>query len=118
MEKFGILLPTFEHITCDLKNIFQKMSNQTSLLFFADDDGAEAGKDSIHKYLADAGFDPEEVKNWGKIGSLAEALKDDEQTTCHGSELDESFLNFVANLPPGNTPRPIIRHQMQRTPKI
>ena len=70
----------------------------------------------IYKYLKDAGFDASEVKDWGKIGSLMEVLKEDDNEPCSGCTLDESFIEFVKALPPGNTPRPIIRHQIQRTP--
>lgn len=88
-----------------------------ALLLFADDNETDKDKNSIYKYLADAGFEPDEVKNWGRIGSLVEAINDfrneDEKQDSTESILDQSFLDFVAKLPVGNTPRPTIRHQMQ-----
>lgn len=89
-----------------------------ALLAFAQKDPADDNKDTIYKYLADAGFDPDEVRNWGKIGSLVDALKEDDGQPCTGETLDASFIEFVKSLPPGNTPRPHIRHQMQRAPTI
>ena len=93
-------------------------SNTPALLLFADNHNTDKDNDSIYKYLADAGFEPEEVKNWGRIGSLVEALKEDDQQESSGCTLDQSFIDFVAKLPPGNTPRPIIRHQMQKVPPL
>lgn len=109
--------------TYDIKKtnfLLSKMSNPNTpaLLLFADNHDSDKDKDSIYKYLADAGFDPDEVKNWGKIGSLVDALKEDDRQECTGCTLDQSFLDFVAKLPPGNTPKPTIRHQMQRLPPI
>lgn len=89
-----------------------------ALLAFAQKDPSDEHKDTIYRYLADAGFDPEEVKNWGRIGTLIDTLKEDDGQPCTGCVLDESFIDFVRNLPPGNTPRPHIRHQMQRPPTI
>lgn len=87
------------------------------LLAFAqkDEDEDETEEHGIYKYLKDAGFQKSEVKSWGRIGSLMEALKEnaEESEEC---VLDESFLEFIRSLPPGNTPRPHIRHQMQRDP--
>ncbi|KAH0795600.1 hypothetical protein GPJ56_000479 [Histomonas meleagridis] len=89
-----------------------------ALLAFAQKDQNEGGNDTICKYLYGTGFTVDEVKNWGKIGSLIEALNEDDDQPCHGKILGDEFIEFVANLPPGNTPRPIIRHQMQRPPPI
>lgn len=86
----------------------------SAFLLFADDNDAEKDKNTIYKYLADAGFEPDEVKNWGRIGSLVEALKEEDQQDSSECILDQSFLDFVAQLPPGNTPKPIIRHHVQR----
>jgi hypothetical protein len=81
-------------------------------------DEGKGENDSIYKYLADTGFEPDEVKNWGRIGSLMEALSQDDSQPCNSCLLDESFVDFVAKLPPGNTPRPSIRNQLQRPPVV
>ena len=92
-------------------------SHQPNLLFFADAEPSYENN-SIYKYLSDAGFTPEEVKQWGKIGSLTEALKESEQQVDPDPNLYQNFIEFVKKLPPGNTPKPQIRHQMQRTPPL
>jgi hypothetical protein len=108
----------------DLRNfesgVLQKMDPTKTpfqgLLAFANTEVPKEYDHSLGKYLAYAGFDPEQVKKWGRIGSLMDALNTVEDGDCHGSELGESFLDFLQNLPPGNSPRPIIRHRMQRSP--
>jgi hypothetical protein len=91
-----------------------------ALLAFAQKDAKEEQqKDTMYRYLMDVGFEPEEVKEWGRIGSLIEALQMEQDHECEGCTLDQkAFLDFVANLPPGNTPRPAIRHRIQRSPVV
>ena len=89
-----------------------------ALLAFAQKDQNEEENNTICKYLSGTGFTLEEVKNWGKIGSLIEALNEDDDQPCNGKILGDEFIEFVSNLPPGNTPRPIIRRQMQRSPPV
>jgi hypothetical protein len=79
----------------------------------------EQPKDTKYRYLMDVGFEPEEVKNWGRIGSLIEALQTEQDRKCEGCTLDEkAFLDFVAGLPPGNTPRRAIRPRIHRSPVV
>jgi hypothetical protein len=89
-----------------------------ALLAFAQKDPKEDHRDSMYKYLVDVGLEPDEVKNWGRIGSLVEVLKADYPEPCRGCTLGQEFIDFVAKLPTGNTPRPHIRHQLQRTPPV
>ena len=88
------------------------MSHTPAILLFAEPDQYEGDTNTIYKYLADAGFDENEVKSWGNIGSLVEALKEADQPDP--PRLDQSFVDFVAKLPSGNTPRPVIRSQIQK----
>lgn len=94
------------------------MSRRALLAFAQKGNAADEENDEhgIYKYLKGAGFDRSEVKNWGKLGSLMEVLKEDNNEPCQGCTLDQSFIEFIQALPPGNTPRPLIRHQIQRTP--
>ena len=106
-------------VNTTFSKLILKMSLQgPALLAFAQKEEVDGSSDTIYRYLADAGFEPDEVRNWGKIGSLIEALKMDDGEPCHGCTLDDNFIKFIESLPPGNTPRPQIRHQMQRTPTI
>jgi hypothetical protein len=91
-----------------------------ALLAFAQRETKEdPPKDTMYRYLMDVGFEPEEVKNWGRIGSLIEALHAEHGDECEGCTIDQTaFLGFVASLPAGNTPRPYIRHRVQRSPTI
>lgn len=92
--------------------------NQPPLINLKDSDFDEKNDNSIYKYLADVGLDPEEVKSWGKIGSLTEALKNYDESACDGCLIDDSLIEFVKNLPVGCTPRPSIRKVIQREPQI
>jgi hypothetical protein len=75
-------------------------------------------QNSIFKYLADAAFQPEEVQNWRKLGSLVETLAGSEGGDSTDPVLDESFVEFFAEMPLENTPRPFVRQKMQRTPQV
>lgn len=97
----------------DFSSILEMNHQAPALLAFAKKEKKD-NNDSIYKYLADAGFERDEVDNWGKIGSLEEALRDDDGQPCSKCILDNSFIEFIQQLPAGNTPRPTIRHQMQR----
>jgi hypothetical protein len=105
-------------VPCKLFEWIQMSARFPALLTFAKRDPKDEHNTSIYKYLADAGFEPEDVKNWGRLGSLVDALKEVEEDTCTGPILGEQFLEFVAQLPPGNTPRPQIRHRLQRAPAV
>jgi hypothetical protein len=73
--------------------------------------------DTIFSCIADAGFTREEVRNWGRRGSLVEALQIERNDEHEGFTLDEqALLDFVANLPTGNPERPEIRHEIQNSP--
>ena len=91
--------------------------NKPSLVSLADPNVFESNQNnSIFDYLSDIGFDPKEIKNWGKIGSLTDALKLYDENECTGSTLDDSFVKFIQDIPVGSTPRPTIRHSIQREP--
>jgi len=92
------------------------MNNRSpAFLRFAQPDKSKSDSTSIYKYLADAGFEESEVLSWGSIGSLMEALSEGgKEASSESIKLDDSFVDFVKKLPPGNTPRPYIRHQMQK----
>lgn len=92
-------------------------SSSFALLSFAEKEEVNEHDNTIYKYLSDAGIDYEEVSNWGKIGSLIEAINEDEGSN-HDCRLGKEFIDFVSKLPPGNTPKPIIKHQMQRAPNV
>jgi hypothetical protein len=115
-----VLNPGNQQIRDSYRKSDMKSMNQhrPALLSFAQREEGDWYKDSIYKYIADAGFEPEEVKNWGRIGALMDVLKEDDHKTCEGCLLDESLVEFVSKLPPGNTPRPVIRHQLQRAPVV
>ena len=66
---------------------------------------------SIYKYLSDTGFDESEVKSWGNIGSLLEAIQ--EADKIEPQPLGEDFIDFVRKLPAGTTPKPIVKKQLQ-----
>lgn len=88
-----------------------------ALLSFAVDSAAGARDATIYRYLADAGLDADEVAGWGRAGSLIEAMREGDAEPCAGAALGSEFVEFVAQLPPGNTPKPVVRRQMQRAPK-
>ena len=68
--------------------------------------------------LSDIGCDPEEMKSWGKIGSLTEAIQSYNEEQCEGCSLDDTFLQYVRDLPVGSTPRPEIRRAIQKEPHL
>ena len=84
-----------------------------AILKFAEPEKSPGESNSIYKYLTDTGFDENEVKSWGTIGSLKEAL-DEKDIDNENYQLDNSFIEFISKLPCGNTPRPFIRQQLQR----
>jgi hypothetical protein len=85
-------------------------------LTFAKGDAKDEQSSSIYKYLADASFDPDDVANWGRLGSLVEALNEAEENPCIDPILGDRFLEFVAQLPPGSAQRPQIRNGVLGTP--
>ncbi|EAX92669.1 hypothetical protein TVAG_317270 [Trichomonas vaginalis G3] len=89
------------------------MSRLPAILAFAEAGPNEAESDSIYKYLSDTDFEESEVKSWGTIGSLLEALKEAENNP-EPPKLGQEFIDFVSKLPPGTTPRPIVKKQIQR----
>jgi hypothetical protein len=88
------------------------MSHTPAILAFAEPSENEPDSDSIYKYLADAGFEESEVKSWGNIGSLLDAIKESENS--EPKPLGDEFIEFVKKLPAGTTPRPIVKKQCQR----
>ena len=87
------------------------MSHLPAILAFAEPNENGSESDSIYKYLSDAGFDENEVKSWGNIGSLMEAMKDADKTEAE--PLDNDFIEFVKKLPAGTTPKPMVKKQLQ-----
>ena len=88
------------------------MSHLPAILAFAEPTQNSGESDSIYKYLSDAGFDESEVKSWGNIGSLMEAIEENQDNT-ETQPLGDDFIEFVRKLPAGTTPRPLVKKQLQ-----
>jgi hypothetical protein len=89
-----------------------------SLLTFANIKAGDPYQNSIYKYMADTAIEPDEVKNWRKIGSLVDALARGEDEDSTSPVLGESFVDFFREAPFQSTPKPVIRQRMQRPPRV